>query len=183
MSRLSGFWFSNVRIRIIAHFAMPREIPLNLAHDDRVFRLFAVHQYMRDCVSEPVQLGEFAQKAGLSRFHFLRLFQKTFGRTPHQLVMDFRLARARELLTETDLPITEICFACGYESLGSFSHLFRREMGCSPRQFRLRRPRLWSVNIAFLRSLVPFCLLDGFRWQSAEKQFPRSNLRAGLDSL
>lgn len=73
-----------------------------------------------------------------------------------------RLRRAKAFLRETDLPITEICFECGYESLGSFSTLFRREVGCSPREYRAQR-RFWPVNISFPRPIIPFCLFDGYR--------------------
>jgi len=118
---------------------------------------------MQDRVPEPLSLREHARLAGMSTFHFLRQFQKTFGTTPHRLVIEFRLARAKELLTETDLSVTEVCFECGYQSLGSFSFLFRRAVGCSPREYRLNRRRFWPVNILFLRPFIPFCLLDGFR--------------------
>ena len=82
---------------------------------------------------------------------------------PHRLLQQFRLEHAKRLLLETDLPVTEICFECGYESLGSFSALFHRQSGYSPRDYRRLRRRFWLVNIAFLRSFIPFCLLDGPR--------------------
>lgn len=76
--------------------------------------------------------------------------------------MGMRLDRAKTFLRETDLAITEICFECGYESLGSFSTLFRREVGCSPREYRTQR-RFWPVKISFPHPVIPFCLFDGFR--------------------
>jgi AraC-like DNA-binding protein len=53
-----------------------------------------------------------------------------------QFLQERRLAAARRLLLTTDEPVTRICFAAGFESLGSFSWLFRRRFGLSPRQFR-----------------------------------------------
>ena len=150
--------------------------------DDRAFRLFAIRQLMRDDVTEPMNLDALARHAGMSTFHFLRLFRKTFRETPHQLAIEFRLARAKELLMETNLPITEICFECGYESLGSFSHLFRREVGYSPREFRANRRRFWPVNIASICRVAPFCLLDGFGFGTNEKQFSRS-IAAGTSGI
>jgi AraC-like DNA-binding protein len=122
---------------------------------------------IRDSVEAP-DLGELARRAGMSPFHFLRRLRDTFGQTPRRLAMEFRITRAKALLAETDLAITEICFECGYESLGSFSHLFRRAVGLSPREFRLRRGRFWPVNVSFLPPSIPFCVLDGFRAGSWE---------------
>lgn len=142
--------------------------------DAPVFRLFAVRRGMRDGLAEPMNLESLARQAGMSTFHFLRVFRKTFRETPHQLAIEFRMAHAKELLTETNLSVTEICFECGYESLGSFSHLFRREVGCSPREYRASRRRFWPVNIAFVRRLAPFCLFEGFGLGAGERQFSRS---------
>ena len=142
------------------------EVPVRSTDDELLFRLFTARNLLRDQTSEPLRLDQLARHAGLSNFHFLRLFHRTFGKTPHQLGIEFRLSRARELLAETAMPVTEICFECGYESLGSFSHLFRRAIGCSPRQYRLNQRRFWPVNISFLPSFIPFCLIDGFRGRS-----------------
>jgi AraC-like DNA-binding protein len=143
--------------------AMPSTTPVRKPDDALLFRLFTARALLRDQVAEPVRLAELARNVGLSHFHFLRLFHRTFGKTPHQLGIEYRLSRAKELLTETRLPITEICFECGYESLGSFSALFRRAVGCSPREYRLNQRRFWPVNLSFLPAFAPFCLIDGFR--------------------
>lgn len=133
------------------------------ANDDRLFRLFTAHRRLRDDILEPASLGDLAEQAGMSSFHFLRIFRETFGQTPHRLSVEFRLKRAKALLVETDLPVTQICFECGYESLGSFSHLFQKNAGVSPRQYRTNRRRFWPVAISFPRSFIPYCILDGFR--------------------
>lgn len=125
-------------------------------------RLFDARQSICTRASEPLSIEALAREAGMSSFHFLRLFRHLFRETPHQLLIGMRLERAKTLLRETDLAITEICFECGYESLGSFSALFRREVGCSPREYRTQR-WFWPVNISFPRAMVPFCLFDGFR--------------------
>jgi len=148
---------------------MPHDFGLKSTNDDRLFRLFTARSRLRDDTFEPVSLDELAGQAGMSSFHFLRLFRKTFGQTPHRLSIEFRLARARTLLIETDMPVTEVCFECGYESLGSFSHLFQKTMGCSPRQYRANRRRFWPINISFPRSFIPSCILDGFRGGSGGK--------------
>ena len=74
--------------------------------------------------------------ASLSPFHFQRMFKQAFGRTPMQFLQDARLDAARCLLVHTDDDVTAICFAVGFESPGSFSWLFRKRFGVSPRSFR-----------------------------------------------
>jgi transcriptional regulator GlxA family with amidase domain len=68
--------------------------------------------------------------------HFLRTFKLAFHQTPHQYLTHLRLERAQSLLRHTDTPVTDICMDVGFESLGSFSWLFRRECGQSPSAFR-----------------------------------------------
>ena len=74
--------------------------------------------------------------AAMSPFHFQRMFKSAFGISPMQFVQRRRLERARYLLTKTEEPVTSICLAVGFESLGSFSALFKRTFGVSPREIR-----------------------------------------------
>ena len=80
-----------------------------------------------------------AKAAHLSPYHFHRMFKLAFQQTPMQFLQERRLAAARRLLVATDQPITAICFAVGFESLGSFSWLFRKRFALSPSQFRGQR--------------------------------------------
>jgi AraC-like DNA-binding protein len=77
----------------------------------------------------PLNLDVMAHTAYLSRFHFLRAFQKAFHETPHDYLKRKRIERAKELLADSEYSITEICFDVGFESLGSFSALFRKVVG------------------------------------------------------
>lgn len=83
-----------------------------------------------------ISLAAVGRTACLSQFHLLRLFKEAFGTTPHQYTTRKRLDHARALLEQTELPVSEICRTVGYESLGSFSHLFSRHFGVSPRKLR-----------------------------------------------
>jgi len=88
--------------------------------------------------AQPLSVDEIAQRAHLSRYHFIRCFQRAFYATPHQYLMRKRLEKAKQLLAESSLSITEICFAVGFESLGSFSTLFHKTVGWSPSIYRAR---------------------------------------------
>ncbi len=87
---------------------------------------------------QPLQLDEIAQRVHLSRFHFLRLFRRVYYETPHQYLTRKRVEKAKDLLANSMLSITEICFAVGFESLGSFSTLFHKIVGWSPSIYRAR---------------------------------------------
>lgn len=99
-------------------------------------RLHRAKEFIAASFDQSLTLDEVARIACLSPSHFLRTFQQAFQQTPHQFLTAKRLERAQRLLRHTELPVTEVCFAVGFESLGSFSTLFRRHVGCSPAQFR-----------------------------------------------
>jgi transcriptional regulator GlxA family with amidase domain len=88
--------------------------------------------------AEPVDVASMAAVAGLSKYHFLRLFQATYGITPGEYLSRRRIERAQDLLRATNLTVTEVCYAVGFSSLGSFSRRFRAVVGESPREFQRR---------------------------------------------
>jgi AraC family transcriptional regulator len=89
---------------------------------------------------EPVRLGALARRAGLSAFHFLRVFSRVLGVTPHQYLVAARLRRAAALLSHPDRPVTDVAFEVGFGDLSNFVRTFRRAVGVSPGRFR-RLPR------------------------------------------
>jgi AraC-like DNA-binding protein len=86
--------------------------------------------------AEPIELDDVARTSGLSAFHFLRLFTKVLGVTPHQYLLRSRLRRAARLLADESLPITGIALDVGFNDLSNFVRTFRRAAGVSPRRFR-----------------------------------------------
>lgn len=88
--------------------------------------------------TEPIGLEELAAVAGLSKYHFLRLFRAAYGRTPAAYLSERRVERAQDLLRATNLTVTEVCHAVGFSSLGSFSSRFRAVVGESPSEFQRR---------------------------------------------
>jgi AraC-like DNA-binding protein len=86
--------------------------------------------------AEPLDLTTLAREAGYSKFHFARAFAAAYGETPRGYLTRRRLERAKELLRVANLSVTEICFVVGFESLGSFSSLFRRIVGQTPSDYR-----------------------------------------------
>ena len=102
-------------------------------------RLHRARDFIAASAIQNVSLEEIARIACLSPNHLLRNFKQLFGQTPHQYLTAQRLQHAARLLRQTNHTVTEVCFAVGFESLGSFSTLFRRHTGFSPDAFRRQK--------------------------------------------
>ncbi len=86
--------------------------------------------------SEPLSLSDVADSAILSRFHFCRIFRDATGVTPGRFLSAVRIYQAKRMLLTTSMNVTEIAFAVGYNSLGSFSNHFTDSVGFPPGRFR-----------------------------------------------
>ncbi|NUP09307.1 MAG: helix-turn-helix transcriptional regulator [Polyangiaceae bacterium] len=85
---------------------------------------------------EPIDLDGAASNVGLSPFHFLRIFSRVVGATPHQYLVRSRLRRAARLLADVERSITDIAFDVGFGDLSNFVRTFHRAAGVSPRAYR-----------------------------------------------
>jgi AraC-like DNA-binding protein len=83
-----------------------------------------------------INLEDAAAQAGISPFHFLRLFSQTLGVTPHQYLVRSRLRHAARRLADDDSPVTDIAYDVGFEDLSNFVRTFGRAAGASPLKFR-----------------------------------------------
>lgn len=108
-------------------------------------------EYIDRHYAQRLTVARLARRAGLSPYHFIRAFRASTGATPHQYVRARRMNRAMHLLATTPTPVTEICEAVGFRSLGSFSTLFRRLTGVSPAAFRASRRRPVYIPGCFVR--------------------------------
>ena len=79
-----------------------------------------------------------AEVSGVSEAHFARSFRQAFGIPPHRYLLTRRIERAKALLRDTDLPVTDIAFQTGWESLGTFGRIFRDITGQNPTDLRAR---------------------------------------------
>jgi AraC-like DNA-binding protein len=87
---------------------------------------------------QPLDLAGLAAVAGVSKFHFARCFEATYGETPIRYLSRRRIERAQDLLRAANLTVTEICMVVGFASLGSFSSRFAQLVGESPAAYRDR---------------------------------------------
>jgi AraC-like DNA-binding protein len=122
--------------------------------------------------TESLTLEDLAAVAGLSKWHFQRLFTATYGASPAAYLSRRRVERAQDLLRATNLTVTEVCHAVGFSSLGSFSSRFRALVGESPSAFQ-RRYAAGAPHI-------PGCFV--FMWGLAEKSSASQEKRPAADA-
>jgi AraC-like DNA-binding protein len=102
-----------------------------------------------------LQIAALARAALMSPAHFSRRFRAAYGETPHAYLMTRRIERAQALLRRGDLSVTEVCFAVGCASLGSFSARFTQLVGETPSAYRARNhPGLEAVPGCVARDIT-----------------------------
>ena len=121
---------------------------------DLLRRLLRAKDRMDAASDEAWPVHRLASVSGVSEAHFARSFRDAFGVPPHRYLLTRRIERAAALLRDSDLPITEIAFLTGWESLGTFGRIFRDVTGDSPSTVRLRE-KASSQGL----SRVPVCVV------------------------
>ena len=134
--------------------------PVTRAPGDVLVHLRRARDHVDRYYAEPLDLEVMAKAAGLSKYHFHRLFAATYGVTPAAYVTQRRVERAQDLLRATNLNVTEVCHAVGFSSLGSFSSRFKEIVGETPREFQQR----WAANAP----RIPGCFV--LMWGLAERR-------------
>ena len=132
-----------------------------MSYQDTYTLIKYARAYIDQSYTLPINLDLIAQQAGFSKYHFIRVFQDTYAITPYQYVMEKRLEYAKYLLRSSDLSVTEVCFEVGFQSLGSFSSLFQRSVGASPRVYRQRL----VAGVSLRRRMIPGCFVRMFGLQ------------------
>ncbi len=134
-------------------------------------RLCHARDVLRETDDRPLSIRQIAVGSSMSPFHFIRQFRALFGETPHQLRIQAKLERAKELLAVSDYSVTDVCMEVGFTSLGSFSDLFHRRVGMSPSLYRRRVRAFMPGPHAMPPELIPGCLtLMGTAFAILEKQ-------------
>ncbi|HKN81836.1 MAG TPA: AraC family transcriptional regulator [Pyrinomonadaceae bacterium] len=122
----------------------------SLSDVERLERLGRAREFIDHCYDHPLNLDTISEKACFSRYHFLRLFRQAFNKTPHQYLIERRIEKAKELLSDDELRVTDVCFEVGFQSLGSFSSLFHKYVGHAPVSYRQREQAKRQVPGCFL---------------------------------
>lgn len=96
---------------------------------------------IRSAYAEPLAVDDMARAAGMSRYHFSRLFRSQTGVSPYRFLQDTRVERAAELLRAGRRSVTEVALSVGFRDLGRFGRAFRRRHGCAPSEATRRAAR------------------------------------------
>jgi len=93
--------------------------------------------YINEHFQEYIPVEDLASRVGLSQYHFIRIFKKETGFTPHEYLVNTRIATAKYLLKNTQMSVKDICFASGFSCESVFCGAFKRRQGMTPIQYRL----------------------------------------------
>jgi AraC family transcriptional regulator len=124
---------------VLSNYGTGSPVSVAAGHEDA--RVKTAVEFMRDSLHLPLSLADIAASAGLSPYHFARVFRAATGLPPYRFLTRTRVDAARRRLADGDQSITEIARMCGFGSASQFSTAFRRETGMAPRTFR-RSPHL-----------------------------------------
>ena len=124
-------------------------------------RLVQSKLFIDEHFSEKIDVVNIADEAYCSKFHFIRLFKKTYGRTPHQYLTFVRLEHARMKL-QTNNSVNDVCFDVGFESPTSFTTLFKRRYGLTPSAYRTEQLQLSMERKETPLKFIPGCITAKF---------------------
>lgn len=136
---------------------MINEIPHNTYPKIYLYkRIVQAKLFIDRYYAEKIDIDNIADEAFFSRFHFIRLFKKIYGKTPHQYLIKVRIDSAMQHL-RTGESVSATCFSVGFESLGSFSRLFKSIVGVTPSEYLIRQQQLKALMMNVPLKFIPGC--------------------------
>lgn len=99
--------------------------------------------YINAHFAENLTIKELAERALLSPYHFIRIFKKQMGFTPHEYLVNTRINTAKYLLKNTPMSVKDICFYCGFASESVFCNAFKKKTGMTPANYRISCPNIF----------------------------------------
>ena len=121
---------------------------------------------------QDIALEHAASQVGLSPFHFLRLFTRVLGVSPHQYLVRSRLRHAARLLADGDRPVTDVALDVGFADLSNFVRTFHRAAGVSPRIFRQAARKGLKTERKILQDRIAALLDDDRLIHSSSRKSP-----------
>jgi AraC-like DNA-binding protein len=126
-------------------------------------RIVHAKLFIDDHYHQPINLDDIADEAFFSKFHFIRLFKSTYGKTPHQYLIAVRIEQAR-LLLQTGTPVTQVCYAVGFDSATSFSALFKKVLRQSPYAYQQQALKRSADMLQSPLKFIPNCFAQENGW-------------------
>lgn len=113
--------------------------------------------------AEPIDLENIADEAYFSKFHFIKQFKSIYQQTPHQYLIGVRIAKATQLLGE-GMPVSDVCYAVGFESVSTFSGLFKKLTGNTPSAYLAQQRQIKEQKIKLPLAFIPGCFAAKNGW-------------------
>lgn len=113
--------------------------------------------------ADPIDLNNIADEAYFSKFHFIRKFKNIYRKTPHQYLISVRIERSMELL-KAGFSVSDACYAVGFESVSSFSRLFKRITGATPSAYYMQQQEIKAKMVLVPLSFIPACFAEKNGW-------------------
>ena len=124
--------------KLIKNYSTARVLPHKYKGGLAKHKLRSTIEFINEHLSEDLSLNALAALCDLSLYHFVRVFKQSTGFTPHNYVMRERIERAKQLLRETNLTVTELAFQLGFADQPHFTKIFRQHTGATPTDFQIK---------------------------------------------
>jgi AraC family transcriptional regulator len=124
-------------VQIFSRYASPATADMRSPGGHRVQIRRAI-EYINQNLERDLPLEEIAKVANMSKYHFAKSFRQVVGMPPHQYLVRMRVEKARKLLVESEMSVTEVANLVGYEDTGQFSGQFLKIVGTTPRRYRMK---------------------------------------------
>jgi AraC family transcriptional regulator len=164
----AGLWFASRFVEVVAG---RRPTSQRATARDRQ-RAVDAAMWINTHSQEDIALDQAAGEAGLSPFHFLRLFSRVLGVSPHQYLVRSRLRHAARLLADGDRSVTDVALDVGFADLSNFVRTFHRAAGVSPRAFRQAARRGLKGERKILQDRIAALLDDDRLTHSSSRKSP-----------
>lgn len=105
------------------------------SNEEQIEMAVSTKRYIETHFDQALNLDVLARLRCVSKYHLIKVFKRYYGLTPRQYVIDTRIEEAKKIL-QTGRSVSDTCFAIGYDSIHSFSNLFKAKTGMSPSQYR-----------------------------------------------
>ena len=126
-------------------------------------RIVQAKLFIDDHFIDNINLDEIADEAYFSKFHFVRQFKKIYGKTPHQYLTTVRIEKAKELLN-TNTSVREVCFSVGFNSVSSFTGLFKRYTTLTPSVYQQQELKRQQEIKRTPLKFIPNCFAEQKGW-------------------
>lgn len=126
-------------------------------------RVVQAKLFIDENYAENIDLNNIANEAYFSKFHFIRLFKNIYGSTPYNYLRQVRIEHAKQLLAK-NIAASKVCLLVGFDSVSSFTGLFKKITGTTPSAYQLQQQKRKAAIITNPLSFVPACYAHQTGW-------------------